>query len=647
MLFSIISFFTPKASAASCTALKNNLVITKNTTLCSGTYSIADSDNNGIIQIKASNITIEGNNVVLNGNSFSGYGIVDKGYSNVTIRHMTISNYYYGMRFESATGLLLENNTIWKNKGESTGFLDINRPLASAYGGGILFNAVSNSTVRNNTLTNQNSGMDVYFGTKNTINNNNGSTNSAWGVRLYASTYNNIYSNQLHHVNRCNNTGCDSAGILLVYGANNNTVTGNNLTYSGDGFFIGNENGKPSNDNVIEGNDASYSPNNAFEATFSTGNVFKSNTATNSNYGFWLGFSHDSRIENNTISNNRTDGVAWEHGRYGAITNNQLVGNSRYGINVTLNPNNTALMAKYPGSEASHHYTITGNTVQDSTRGIELGFTTDSTVTNNKISGNLTNVYFEDNTTVPVGTASATFGNPTIGSIEYTPGDRKIMAKYTLSKDTSVTSMLFYGRWDGNGATGNKGFIYTDNAGSPGALKGVSNILSVDSTISRWWTFTFPAPVNLTAGTYWLGILMEEPGTYINYNPGSANQSGFDRTGESFITGPEDPSSPILFESNNFSLYVPTDVTSPTPTPTPPSFISSNNHVSQNNIVCISNTGKTCQWNAYNNSGKSVDMTNNWWGTTDSAQIGRLIFDYADDASRGPVTFTPYLNAAL
>jgi parallel beta-helix repeat protein len=52
-------------------------------------------------------------------------------------------------------------------------------------------------------------------------------------------------------------------------------------------------------DNIIEDKDGSYSPTKSFEATFSRGNIFRSNIANYSNYGFWLGVSRDGTLENN------------------------------------------------------------------------------------------------------------------------------------------------------------------------------------------------------------------------------------------------------------------------------------------------------------------------------------------------------------
>ena len=85
------------------------------------------------------------------------------------------------------------------------------------------------------------------------------------------------------------------------------------------------------NDNLFEDNDASLSPNIAFEATFSRGNSFRRNHASECNYGFWLGFSTANLIEDNVINGNRTAGIAVENGVEMRATTNQIKDN-RYGV---------------------------------------------------------------------------------------------------------------------------------------------------------------------------------------------------------------------------------------------------------------------------------------------------------------------------
>jgi parallel beta-helix repeat protein len=82
------------------------------------------------------------------------------------------------------------------------------------------------------------------------------------------------------------------------------------------------------NNNLFEENDASYSPNNAFEGVFSKGNVYKGNKANHSNYGFWLGFSSDCMLKDNQIYNNRQAGIAVENGVHFEVLNNDIQNNT-------------------------------------------------------------------------------------------------------------------------------------------------------------------------------------------------------------------------------------------------------------------------------------------------------------------------------
>ncbi|HSH77313.1 MAG TPA: right-handed parallel beta-helix repeat-containing protein, partial [Herpetosiphonaceae bacterium] len=247
----------PGGGGQTCTnaSPSDDMVVTQTTIFCPGTYKIADRGKPGVIIVGADNITLDGTGMTLEGRNASGYGIYLNGHSGVTIKGFTITSYYYAVRAENASGLLIEGNTVSGNKITDNTFLNINQSLASASGGGILFNQVTRSTVRANTGNRQDVGVNLYESDGNTIANNDFSHNKAWGIRLFKSSSNTLDANQAHHVNRCNNSGCDSAGILVTNDSNYNVVTNNTLTYSGDGFFIGNQHSLPSNHNRIEGND--------------------------------------------------------------------------------------------------------------------------------------------------------------------------------------------------------------------------------------------------------------------------------------------------------------------------------------------------------------------------------------------------------
>lgn len=66
----------------------------------------------------------------------------------------------------------------------------------------------------------------------------------------------------------------------------------------------------------------------------------------------------------------------------------------------------------------------------------------------------------------------------------------------------------------------------------------------------------------------------------------------------------------------------------------------------QNNLLRNTNSQET-DFALLNRGETSLDVTNNWWGTTDSTAIGTQIYDFLDDANKGVVTFTPFLTAPV
>lgn len=332
----------PDPENDSCTTLQTGTV-SESTTYCSGTLA-ENQGVSGVISVGADGIVLDGGGVVIDGGNKTGIGILLNGHNNVTIKNFTIKNFNYAISVSDGTSLTVQNNIVSGNAGSEgrTGNSqwNINEPIGSTPGGGILANNISSSTFSNNTGNGEAVGLNLYNSTGNTVSGNNFSNNTAWGIRLYASTGNTVSGNQANNVITCGSYGCDSAGILLVQGSNSNTISNNTLTNSGDGFFIGNEAGSPSNNNTISGNNGSNSPNNCFEATFSNGNTFSNNTANNCNHGFWLGGSSSTNLTGNTISHNKTNGISWANvpqndTNPGSISGNHIDGNEQWGIWMT------------------------------------------------------------------------------------------------------------------------------------------------------------------------------------------------------------------------------------------------------------------------------------------------------------------------
>ena len=238
--------------------------------------------------------------------------------------------------------------------------------MEEGFGGGIYLYGVRNSVIENNQTGNNFNGISLVRSHHNVISGNNASHCGNVGIYLLRSSHNEISDNQAEHCIRytdrfwCDTT--DSAGILLEDGSNHNRIDVNSLRYSGDGFFIRGQNGEPSHDNFVTRNDASHSPNNAFEAVFSSGNVFEDNVANYSNYGFWLGYSTNSTVRGNEIRSNRFDGVAIEHGQGIVIETNRIEGN-RNGIRLWSDP-----ARQTPGSASNprRQYSISGNRIAGS-----------------------------------------------------------------------------------------------------------------------------------------------------------------------------------------------------------------------------------------------------------------------------------------
>jgi parallel beta-helix repeat protein len=123
-------------------------------------------------------------------------------------------------------------------------------------------------------------------------------------------------------------------------------------------------------ENLFEENDGSLSPNIAFEATFCRGNIFRDNYADRCNYGFWLGFSWDTVIENNRIVMNRQAGIAVENGHGMKVCGNTFQAN---GHGILLWSRRVDRFAElFPSSLTSYDWAIEGNNIRNNGKGIRI-----------------------------------------------------------------------------------------------------------------------------------------------------------------------------------------------------------------------------------------------------------------------------------
>ena len=385
------------AQAATLTP-KDGMVLKESATLQPGTYALP----HGIV-IGADNVTLTAKGVVLVGEG-TGQAVLSKGYDKVSVNGLEASRYKWGVRVEGGKGIEVKDCRI-RDTPEAppdNTWLDIWLGPKDAYGGAIILFDVKGGLVSGNDVQHQQNGVMMYNCTGVTVEKNNASFQSGFGIHMYSSSDNIIQDNLADWCNRIHKRGekyyypgADATGILMVVNCNRNKILRNFFRGGGDGVFVAGFNpdlGKvPCNDNLFEDNDCSYSPNNAFEATFCKGNIFRNNRASFSNYGFWLGYSIDTKIEGNEVRRNRIAGIAIEHGLRNDISDNKISSNGR-GIALWANAA-AAFTAAWPDQTTSAKNIIRGNSV--SANGIGLLVKVEGTVSpasrphDDTISGNI------------------------------------------------------------------------------------------------------------------------------------------------------------------------------------------------------------------------------------------------------------------
>jgi len=333
------------------------------------------------ISIDADGLTLDGNGATIIGAERQGTGIAICGRRNVTICNLRLLDYYHGIAACDAAEITLRDNQIsgTAEVPANTVFLDIWRDAANAYGAAILLQNVSDAQILGNDLQHQMNGLLAYGCRRLTVRGNNAGYCSGFGFYLHETCESLFEENYADYCCRyqprdstgprfgaeaTGHVGADAAGFVIVHSSCRNIFRRNFARLSGDGFFLAGlrPDGKPvaCNENLFEENDASYSPNIAFEATFSAGNVFRGNRADYCNFGFWLGFSRDGLLERNRVVHNRQAGLAVENGINFTVRDNHFQNNHHAGILLwsTWNP---TWYETLPDQRTSHHWLIAGN----------------------------------------------------------------------------------------------------------------------------------------------------------------------------------------------------------------------------------------------------------------------------------------------
>ncbi|UCG17788.1 MAG: right-handed parallel beta-helix repeat-containing protein [Phycisphaerales bacterium] len=340
---------------------RDNTVIAESCRIKPGVYTVADADNNGVIHVRADDITIDFQQATLRGageeagrDELTGMGLSIVGCKNVTIRNARIHGYFFNVHVKDAELVTLERCNASHGFGQRI-FRDgkvknlwlVLRDLNAwrSYGAGFWIENSKACKVVRCTARHMQNGILLVKSDRCELLQSDFCFTSGWGIGLWESCDNRVMSNLVDFVNRPwgGGWGGDSSGVVVVNASHRNRIIGNSFTHGGDGFFLTNARdvGSPAegacNDNLIAYNDGSYSPHNAFEATFSDGNMFIGNLANHSDHGFWCGYSNHSLYVGNQITDNRSGGISTEHGRGHWVEGNEIARNGS-GVHFWHNP---------------------------------------------------------------------------------------------------------------------------------------------------------------------------------------------------------------------------------------------------------------------------------------------------------------------
>lgn len=338
---------------------RSGLVIDHSVRVKPGTYRLAapTSLDSAVIVVRGDDVTVDMRGVTLVGlderadpDRAAGVAIHVDGGRRITIRGARVRGYQVAVLARGTRSLRLWDNDLsdnWRprlySRVEHESLVDWlsfhhdERDEWLRYGAAIYLTDVHGGEIRGNRAERGMNGLMMARSDSLRIWNNVFSFDSGLGIGLYRSSDNTIMHNHVDYDVRGYSQGFyrrgqDSAGILLYEQSCRNVIAYNSVTHGGDGFFLWagqqtmdtGEGG--ANDNLVYGNDFSFAPTNAMEATFSR-NTFVGNRAEGADHGLWGGYSHDSRVLGNRFVGNRV-GIAIEHGQSNEIGRNVFDGDS-------------------------------------------------------------------------------------------------------------------------------------------------------------------------------------------------------------------------------------------------------------------------------------------------------------------------------
>jgi hypothetical protein len=159
--------------------------------------------------------------------------------------------------------------------------------------------------------------------------------------------------------------------------------------------------------------------------------------------------------------------------------------------------------------------------------------------------------------TAVVQQASATLGKTTVGaSADVFAANRKRVSEYSLPVVGSVSKLSVYlAPTTVSGQQVLEGILYANASGAPSGLLATTAPLTFSSTNAPgWYDLSFPAPLKLAAGSYWIGVITGETGKVAGFRYDSVAGSR-DYNANTYTAGPSNPFGSVTTDSEQASLY--------------------------------------------------------------------------------------------